>query len=213
MKVGIVLDTKTISKILREYRRRGKVRKSLRWSQFIRNHLESLYACDFFAIDTIMGKRYYVFFILYLKTRKIMQYAVTVNPSRAFVRQQLIRFSECREEKAYLIHDRSAELCFHYEDYGLQGVRTSAKAPKMNAVAERFVGSVRPEVLDGFVVFGQKQIEHILRTCICDYYNTKRSHQGIEQRVPGGYEVQTEGKVVSIPILSGLHHHCERRSA
>ena len=85
---------------------------------------------------------------------------------------------------------------------------TSAKAPKMNAVAERFVGSVCREVLDGYVVFGKKQIENILRTYICDYYNTKRPpHQGIEQRVPGGYEVQTEGKVVSIPILSGLHHH------
>ena len=47
MKVGICLDKNTISKILREFRRRGKVRKSLRWSQFIRNHLEGLYACGF----------------------------------------------------------------------------------------------------------------------------------------------------------------------
>ena len=59
-----------------------------------------------------LGKRYYVFFILYMKTREIMQYAVTTNPCREFVRQQLIRFSERREEKAYLIHDRSPELYF-----------------------------------------------------------------------------------------------------
>ena len=193
MKVGIVLDTKTISKILREYRRRGKVRKSLRWSRFIKSHLESLYACDFFTIDTAMGKRYYVFFILYLKSREIVQYAVTMNPSREFVRQQLIRFSECRKEKAYLIHDRSPELCcLCYEDYGIQDVTTSTKAPNMNAVAERFIRSVRREVLDAFVVFGRRQIE---------------------QRVPGGYEAHREGKIVSIPILSGLHHHYERRSA
>ena len=83
----------------------------------------------------------------------------------------------------------------------------------MNAIAERFVGSVRREVLDAFVVFGQKQIKHILGTYIRNYYNTKRPHQGIEQRVPGGYETQREGKIVSIPILSGLHHHYERRSA
>ena len=213
MKAGICLDKSTISKILKEFRRKGKARESLGWSKFIRYHLESLWACDFFTIDTIMRKRDYVFFILCPKTREIMQYAVTVNPSREFVRQQLIRFSECREEKAYLIHDRSAELCFHYEGYGLQGVTTSAKAPKMNAVAERFVGSVRREVLDGFVVFGQKQIEHILSTYISNYYNTKRPHQGIQQRVPGGYKVQTEGKIVSIPILSGLHHHYERLPA
>ena len=72
MKLGILLDKKTISKILRELRRKGKIRKSLTWSQFIRSHLETLYACDFLTIDTIMGKRYYVFFILYMKTREIM---------------------------------------------------------------------------------------------------------------------------------------------
>ena len=83
----------------------------------------------------------------------------------------------------------------------------------LNAAAERFVGSVRREVLDAFVVFGQKQIEHLLGTYIMKYYNMKRPHQGIEQRVPGGHEVQTEGKIVSIPILSGLHHHYERHSA
>ena len=214
MKVGIVLDKKTISKKLREFRLKGKVRKSLTWPQFIKSHLESLYACDFFTIDTIMGKRYYVFFILYMKSREIMQYAVTTNPCREFVKQQLIEFSDSiMGEKVYLIHDRSPELCcFHYEDYGVKEVTTSTKAPNMNAIAERFVRSVRNEILDAFVLFGRKQIEHILSRYIL-YFNRQRPHQGIEQHVPGGYEVQTEGKIVSIPILSGLHHHYERHSA
>ena len=173
-------------------------------------------ACDFFTIDTILGKRFYVFFILYMKTREIMQYAVTESPCREFVRQQLMEFSESIgivEEKVYLIHDRSPELCcFHYEDYGVQDVTTSRKAPKMNAIAERFIRSVRNEVLDAFVEFGKKHIEHLLLRYVL-YFNELRPHHGIEQRVPGGYEVQTEGKIVSIPILSGLHHHYERRSA
>ena len=67
------------------------------------------------------------------------------------------------EEKVYLIHDRSPELCcFRYEDYGVTAVTTSTKAPNMNAIAERFVRSVRNEILDAFVLFGRKQIEHIL---------------------------------------------------
>ena len=104
----------------------------------------SLYACDFFTIDTIMGKRYYVSFILYMKSSEIIQHTVTSNPCREFVNQQLIEFSNSiMEEKVYLIYDRSLELCcFHYEDY----------------------------------------------------------------------EVQTEGKIASIPILSGLHHHYEPHS-
>ena len=82
----------------------------------------------------------------------------------------------------------------------------------MNAVAERFIRSVRREVLDAFVVFGRRQIERLLRSYVV-YYNGLRPHQGIEQRVPGGYEAHREGEIVSIPILSGLHHHYERRSA
>ena len=78
--------------------------------------------------------------------------------------------------------------------------------------AERFVRSVRNKVLDSFVLFGQKQLEQIL-SCYIEYFNGQRPHQGIEQQVPGGYEMQTEGKIVSIPTLSGLHHHYERHSA
>ena len=58
----------------------------------------------------------------------------------------------------YLIHDRSPELCcFHYEDYGVEDVTISRKTPKMNVIAERFIRSVRNEVLDAFVVFGKKK--------------------------------------------------------
>ena len=92
-----------------------------------------------------------------------------------------------------MIHDRSPELCFHYEEYGLKDVTTSTRAPNMNAVAERFVRSVRNEVLDWFVVMGRKQIEHLVSGYVA-YFNGLRSHQGIEQRVPGGYEAQKGGE-------------------
>ena len=105
-----------------------------------------------------------------------------------------------------MIHDRSPELCFHYEEYGLKDVTTSTRAPNMNAVAERFVRSVRNEVLDWFVVMGRKQIEHLVSGYVA-YFSGLRPYQGIEQRVPGGYEAQREGKIESIRILSGLHHH------
>ena len=216
MKVGIVLDKKTISKILREYRRRGKIKKSLTWSKFIKSHIESLYAADFFTIDTVIGRRFYVFFIVYLKTREVVQYAVTSNPCREFVRQQLIEFSNSNipsDQKVYLIHDRSPELCcLDYKDYGVEDVTTSIQAPKMNAIGERFIRSVRNEALDCFVLLGRRQIVDIMAKYIA-YFNGNRPHQGIDQRVPSGYEAQTEGKIVSIPILSGLHHHYERRSA
>ena len=144
MKVGISLDKKTISSILNDFRRRGKIRKSLSWSQFIKSHIHSLYAADFFTIDTVFNKRFYVFFILCLKTREMIQYAVTTNPCREFVRQQLIEFTEDLGKKIYLIHDRSPELCcFDYNDFNIYVITISVQAPKMNSFAERFIRSGR----------------------------------------------------------------------
>ena len=89
---------------------------------------------------------------------------------------------------------------------------TSVIAPNMNCYAERFVRSVREECLDNFIIFSEKHLERILKKYI-QYYNEQRPHQGLEQQVPSGYLPQTDGKVVSIPVLSGLHHHYERRKA
>jgi hypothetical protein len=57
-----------------------------------------------------------------------------------------------------------------------------------------------------------KQIEGILDDYI-NYYNSKRPHQGINQKVPRRYEPQLNGKVLKLPILGGLHHHYVRSAA
>ena len=53
---------------------------------------ESIYAMDFFTVDTIFYQRYYIHFIIHHKTREIIQFAITKNPVREFVRQQIIEF-------------------------------------------------------------------------------------------------------------------------
>jgi len=78
-KLGIKLDKRTIARIIEYFRRKGRVRKGLTWSKFIQSHLSSLYGMDFFTLDTILGKRFYVFFIIHLQTRQIVRYAVTTN--------------------------------------------------------------------------------------------------------------------------------------
>ncbi len=84
----------------------------------------------------------------------------------------------------------------------------------MNAIAERFVGSVRKEILDYFIIFNQNQLLYnILKEYIKNYYNCKRPHQGIEQRIPKGYEVRKEGKIKSRSILFGLNQEVYREAA
>jgi hypothetical protein len=92
LKLGIGLDQKTIRNILTDFRRRGKVRRSLTWRQFLKLQIHSIHSMDFFTIDTVLNQRFYVYFILYHKTREIVQFAVTRNPTIEFIRQQLIEF-------------------------------------------------------------------------------------------------------------------------
>ena len=82
----------------------------------------------------------------------------------------------------------------------------------MNALAERFIGSVRREALDYYLLINEKQIINILQEYI-DYYNSKRPHQGIDQRIPNGYESQFYGSVQKSPILGGLCNHYYRNAA
>jgi transposase InsO family protein len=212
LKLSITLDQKTIRNILADFRRRDKIRRSLTWKRFLKAQIHSIYAMDFFTIDTVLHQRYNVFFIMYHKTREIVQFAVTRHPTREFVRQQLMECERRMDHLVYMIHDQAAQFNLNYFAYGLKGIKISVNAPNMNAIAERFVGSVRREALDYYLLFSEKQIINILQEYI-GYYNSKRPHQGINQQIPIGYSSLMNGKVYKLPILGGLCHHYIRRAA
>ena len=212
MKLNIFLDTKTIGEIIKKFRRNGKIIKSLHWRKFLKMQINSLYAMDMFTIDTIFNKRFYVFFIISHKTREIIRFAVTENPVKEFVRQQLIKFEQEIKRIVYMIHDNASQFYFDYLSYGIKEVRTSIQAPNMNAIAERFVGSVRREALDHFLIINRNQVKNIL-TEYFTYYNTKRPHQGIGQDTPKKYIPFRRGEILKVPVLSGLHHHYYRKAA
>jgi transposase InsO family protein len=212
VKLNIFLDTKTIRKIINKFRRDGKIKKSLHWKKFLKMQVDSIYAMDIFTVDTIFNKRFYVFFIISHKTREIVRFAVTENPVKEFVRQQLIEFEHKMKKKVYMIHDNAPIFFFDYLSYGIKEVRTSFQAPNMNAIPERFIGSVRREALDYYLILNRHQICNILTEYI-SYYNTIRPHQGIKQNVPKKYIPLKNGKILKKPILSGLHHHYYRKAA
>jgi len=124
-KLGIALDQKTVRNILTDFRRKGKVRRSLRWREFLRLQIHVRYAIDFFTTDIVLNQRYYVFFILYHKSREIIQFSFTRNPTREFVRQQFIEFEQKVNRVVYLIHDNAAQFTLSYLDYRIEGIKTS----------------------------------------------------------------------------------------
>ncbi len=82
----------------------------------------------------------------------------------------------------------------------------------MNALTKCFIGSEHREALDYYFLISEKQVTRILQEYL-EYYNSKRPHQGIEQRVPIGYKPQLHGSVHKIPILGGLCNHYIRSAA
>ena len=168
---------------------------------------------DFLTVDTMLGRRFYVFAVISHKTREIVRLAMTENPTREFVRQQLILFSERMASTAYVIHDNAAVLNFNFVAYGLVSINTAVEAPNMNSIIERFFRNVRREALDNFLLLGRDQIQRILEEYVA-FYNTQRPHQGIHQQIPKPGEAdRTSGPIRKSAVLGGLHHHYYRQAA
>ncbi len=93
-------------------------------------------------------------------------------------------------------------------------LRTPIRAPRANALCERFLGSVRRECLDHVLVLSEAHLRRVLREYV-GYFNQARPHQGLAQRIPqavgaGPSRGEQRGAVWAIPILGGLHHAYER---
>jgi transposase InsO family protein len=212
LKLSITVSHEAISKILGHFRKTGDLQPNLTWKRFLKSHWDSLFACDFFT-ETIFGmKTFYVFFIMELKTRKIVQYCCTDHPNMAFLRNQLSYFSD-QHPDSYLIHDNSGELkWFPYNQYDIKDVGIVPYSPNMNAYAERFVRSIRKECLDYFIIFTYGQLHRVVTSYI-DYYNNYRPHQGIRGIPNGPPETGGAGPVRKRPLLFGLHNHYYREAA
>jgi putative transposase len=96
-----------------------------------------------------------------------------------------------------------------WDSTGTRVLRTAVKAPLMNSVCERFLGSVRRECLDHLIVLSEVHLQRVLAEYALSYFNHARPHQGIGQRIPLPDE-RVRGAlgrlVTARPVLGGLHH-------
>jgi transposase InsO family protein len=92
---------------------------------------------------------------------------------------------------------------------GIRDKPISPASPWQNGFAERLIGSIRRECLDHIVVFGEAHLRRILRS-YARYYNNIRTHRSLDKDAPVTRPVQRTGRIKSISILGGLHHHYAR---
>jgi len=95
-------------------------------------------------------------------------------------------------------------------------VATPAKSPNCNAVAERFIRTVREECLDHFIVLGERHLRHLLREFIVHYHG-ERYHQGLDSQiirpVVGAANDNGAGKIARRARLGGVLSYYHRRAA
>ena len=92
---------------------------------------------------------------------------------------------------------------------GIRDRPISPRSPWQNAYVERLIGTLRRECLDHVLIYGERHLRRIL-TLYSLYYNETRTHLGLGKDAPLRRSVQRSGTIVTIPILSGLHHHYAR---
>jgi putative transposase len=196
--LGLKVSATTVRKILHEagVGPAGE-RSSLSWRAFLRQQAQSMLAVDFFTVETIALQRVYVLFFIELHSRRLHLAGCTANPTGAWVTQQARQFTWTLQEQTspfrFLIRDRDSKYTRDFDalfaSEGIQIVKTPVRAPKANAVAERFVGTVRRECIDWLVIVNRRHLEHVLRV-FADHYNAHRPHRSLDLAPPAatGYE-------------------------
>ena len=161
------------------------------WGQFLRVQAEGILACDFFHTDTITLTRLYCFAAVEHATRRVQVLGVTANPTAAWVTQQarnlMLDLGDHAGDFKFLIRDRDSKFTAMFDEVfraeGIRIVLTAPQAPRMNAIMERWVGSVRRELLDRILIINAAH----LRKALYEYeshFNRHRPHRALNQASP-----------------------------
>jgi transposase InsO family protein len=190
------MSATTVRKILRDagLGPAGK-RPSLSWRTFLRQQAESMLAVDSFTVETISLRRLYVLFFIELGTRRVHLGGCTANPTGIWVTQRAREFCWTLQAQPsrfrFLVRDRDSKFTRGFDavfaSEGIRVVKTPVRAPKANAFAERFVGSIRRECLDWLLILNRRHLEHVLRDYL-DHYNTHRPHRSLDLAPPAKIE-------------------------
>ena len=172
-------------------------------------------ACDFLQVTDLFFRPLFAFFVIELQSRKVIHVGVTRSPTDSWVGQQLREATPYGQAPKYLIRDNDHKYgsCFARvaTTSAIEILKTPVHAPRVNAICERFLRSVRQECLDHLLILEEKQLQHVLNAYVA-YFNQARPHQGIQQQIPDSSgstrAIAPKGsRIVAVPVLAGLHHN------
>jgi putative transposase len=215
MRLGHSITASTVWQILKAAGANpAPERASVTWTEFLRS--QEAVACDFATIDTVTLRRFYLLFFIDIPTRTVYLGGITEHPTGAWTthaaRNLFLRHGDQLAHAKALVRDRGSQFIdafdeiFRTEDMKI--LKTPIRTPVANAFAERWIGTLRRELLDRTLVWNRRQLERVVTDYI-DHYNQHRPHRALGQRPPADGvpdEPARPLQVVRSPRCDGLIH-------
>ncbi|MDQ2873465.1 MAG: integrase core domain-containing protein [Actinomycetota bacterium] len=161
------------------------------WSQFLRSQAEAILACDFFTVDLLDGTQAYVLAVIEHATRRIRILGVALRPTGDWTAQQarnlLMDLGDQAHWVTFMIRDRGSNFTAAFDailaDAGIRTVLCNVRTPRMNAIAERWIGGCRRELLDRTIIWNQSHLRRVLRQYET-HHNQHRPHRSLDAAAP-----------------------------
>ena len=198
-----------------KYRVRHHEPPSQTWRTFLDNHIRDIVAVDFFTVPTATFRVLFCFIVLRHHRRMVVHFNATAHPTAEWTAQQVVEAFPVDETPRFLLRDRDSIYGEFFRQrvrhMGIEEVVTAPRSPWQNPYLERLNGSIRRECLDHVIVLNEAHLRRIL-TSYFAHYHESRAHLSLERNapIPRRVEHPSEGKVIAIPQVGGLHHRYRR---
>ena len=218
-KLGVTVSKGSVATVLARHglppapRREGPT-----WSQFLSAQAKGILATDFFHVDSVTLRRYYVLFVIEVDSRVVHLLGVTTNPAMAWVVQRARNFTSDLEDAGrrfrFLIRNRDTKFTASFDEVfkaiGISAIATPVRSPKANAFAERFVRTVRDDCPDHLLIYSMCHLQAVLADHV-RHYNEARPHRGRKLATPlPRHDQPRTGEICRRDVLGGIIYEYDR---